>query len=259
NKCIFFYFEHPVHELQVNELLESDIVVYCAAAGVQSNNSLSNSLIYELNTFLPIKIFDILNANNFAGKWISFGSYFEIGVNNSMHYFNENEIISSLFAAPNSYCVSKRLHSRFMFDNKYSLKWFHLILPTIYGKEENKNRLLHYIVNSLKVGIIPKLSFGKQIRQYLHAYDLVRLIETLFSNSVESGIYNVACGDTVSISEIAKLVFSRFKCDVNEALGLISTRDDSMDVLLLNSSKLINSVQWHPLIKIESGIDEYIG
>jgi nucleoside-diphosphate-sugar epimerase len=255
----FFLFSHPEQPLPMHELLASDAIIYCAAAGVQANSNARNEYIHEVNAFLPIKIISYLQENNYAGKWISFGTYFEIGDNDELRFFSEKEVVLSDFAIPNTYCLSKRLLSRFFNGSSLAINWWHLMLPTIYGAKENQARLIPYIVSSLKKSELPKLSSGKQIRQYLHCLDVVEIIRIILHESVPKGIHNVANQEAVRVAELAQVIFDKFNQNAAESLGLIQSRDETMKVLLLDPAQTTRAIpQWKQKISLSDGIMEYL-
>ncbi|RYE13538.1 MAG: NAD(P)-dependent oxidoreductase, partial [Sphingobacteriaceae bacterium] len=245
--------------LAFSDLLTCDAIVYCAATGVQANKATDTALVYEINAFLPIKILNYLNDNNFVGTWVSFGSYFEIGNNDAEHYFTETDVIASELPVPNHYCSSKRLLTRFISNGLGTAKMFHFILPTIYGSRENPARLIPYIVDALKADRTVQLSAGTQIRQYLHCKDVASLVNLVISSSYESGIYNVANGTPIKISDLVKSVFHLFKRNADSSLGTLSTRDESMKFLALDIKNLsIQFSHWEPTISLQAGISEYL-
>jgi len=254
----FFPFAYPEQPLQMQELLDCDVVIYCAAAGVQANAKIAVQDVYEINAFIPIKIAAYLDENHFLGKWISFGTYFEIGNNNTINFFKEVDVVTSQLAVPNHYCSSKRLLSRFFNNNSVSINWWHLILPTIYGPRENSSRLIPYIVSCLKASNPPRLSAGNQIRQYIHCKDIVSLINQLLEKEVTSGIYNIASDESIKIADLVQMIFSKFNKSASESLGLIASRDESMQVLLLNADKIsVHLPEWQPNISLSDGIADY--
>lgn len=254
----FTHFRYPEQQFDFSALLEYDAVIYCAAAGVQANAQIETSLIYEVNAFLPIRIITYLNDKSFSGKWISFGSYFEIGNNNDAVAFTEPEVVASGLAVPNHYCSSKRLLTKFISHKLFSLKVFHLILPTIYGAAESSARLIPYIVAALKNDLPLQLSAGTQVRQYLHCKDVAALVGLLVQGSYPPDIYNVAKETPIQIAELVKTVFSHFDKDASIFLGTLSTRDESMKYLALNGAKVAALIpEWKPAIGITEGIGEY--
>ncbi|RZK45348.1 MAG: NAD-dependent epimerase/dehydratase family protein, partial [Hymenobacter sp.] len=245
--------------LAFSDLLTCDAIVYCAATGVQANKATDTALVYEINAFLPIKILNYLNDNNFVGTWVSFGSYFEIGNNDAQHYFTEADVIGSELPVPNHYCSSKRLLTRFISNSLGTAKMFHFILPTIYGSRENPTRLIPYLVEALKADRMVQLSAGAQVRQYLHCKDVASLVNLVISSSREPGIYNVANEAPIRISDLIRSVFHLFKRNADSSLGTLSTRDESMKFLAIDSQKLAKKFpDWTANVYVQEGINEYL-
>ncbi len=250
-------FNYPEQPIDFANLLDFDAVIYCAGGGIQGKEK--DELIYQLNSFLPIKLSLYLSNNLFKGKLITFGSYFEIGNNSIEMEFDENDVINSNLSVPNHYCLSKRLLSRFFQGTNLGVKNFHLILPTIYGKGENSNRLIPYLVNTLREGKEPNLTSGCQVRQYIHAIDLSRLVEIIIKSEVASGVYNVPCYETVRISDLVKTIYSVFDINYSEKNETMQRYDESMQYLALNCAKIKNTISdWKPTISVVSSINNYI-
>ena len=253
----FTYFAYPDSPIDFSVLLACDAIIYCAATGVQANKVTDTSLVYEINAFLPIKILNYLSNRSFTGTWVSFGSYFEIGNNDATHYFTEAEVVASALAIPNHYCSSKRLLTKFIDSGLTGIKAFHLILPTIYGVRENSSRLIPYIIDSLKHGRPMQLSAGTQVRQYLHCHDVAALVSRVVESDCLPGIYNVASEEAIQIRDLVKKIFSLFGKDAESSLGTLSTRDESMKFLAIDTQKLAKYIPgWKASMHLQQGIDE---
>jgi len=255
----FKYFSYPDYIFNLEELLSSDVIIYCAANGVQANQKIPSTLIYKVNAFFPIEIINFLDDHDFKGKWISFGSYFEIGNNIEHKNFTETEICTSMLQIPNEYCSSKRLLTRFLSNGVQRGKYFHFILPTIYGARENPNRLIPYIVNALKNELPLTLSAGKQIRQYIHCHDVARLVKLTIAKDLPPDVYNVAGDCGIQIKELVTMIFNFFSKNAEPYLGTLNTRDENMLVLLTDNQKLVRQLtEWRAQISLFDGIKEYL-
>lgn len=254
----FVKFEYPDLPIIFDELLNFDVILYTAAAGVQANKNEEFKVIYDINFYLPFQIVSYLNNNSYKGKFISFGSYFEIGNNQDQTPYTEEDIVFSKNNIPNAYCDSKRLLSRYYINRQYNINWFHLILPSLYGNTENKDRLIPYLVSSLKSGLQPKTSSGIQLRQYLHVTDLVSLLDILIKSDIAADIYNVAGSNkSLPVIEIIKYIHKLFDISFQPSEP-IGKRDENMLVLNIDGSKLNKAVpQWQSKIDIYEGIKTY--
>lgn len=260
----FYKYDYPEFPIAKHELLAMDVIICCMGAGVQPNHSANVEDIFEINAFEPIRLLSYLSLNGFSGKVITFGSYFEIGENSVEKNYGEVELEEVLPTPLNDYCVSKRLLTRFIgnFLQKNPIQLFHFILPNIYGKTENSNRLIPYVVSSLKKGSNIALSNGDQKRQYVHIQDIVSLINNLLEEeAVKSGIFCLSAKKAVSVREIVKKCvrialakgYSAGEIKFNET----KKRDEGAKYLGLDSSKAERELNWSPKITLEDGIDSY--
>ena len=256
DRHLFSAFAYPNSIPDFSVFLDYDVIIFVAAGGVQSSKQYSCDEIYALNAFLPISLSNFLNENNFKGKFISFGSYFEIGGHNDLKLFTETEVALSNFEVPNHYCLSKRLLTRFVNDSISEINHYHIMLPSIYGKNENENRLIPYLISSLENEKNLELTAGTQIRQFLHAKDVSEFVMMICNQFIEKGVYNLAPNNHNLVRELVEIVFNHFGKDFSVALGKIQRQDESMQVLLLNSTKVRN-LGWQPKIDLKEGILDY--
>jgi len=254
-----YFFNHPQKPIDYNLLLEHDIIIYAVGAGVQSNSKETVNDIYYLNAFLPIEIILFLENNKWDGKFITFGSYFEIGYNNEKKFYSEEDVVLSPNKVPNEYCTSKRILARFLNSRNINIKYFHLILPNIYGKGENENRLLPYLIDSIINGNKLKLTSGDQLRQYIHVDDIVKYIDIILNENITSGYYNITNEDPLTVKEIVYLVHNLLGKQCSEEIfGTNERNDASMNVLLLSSKKASSEFKYSNKISIKEGILSYL-
>lgn len=264
NKFNFIEYSFPEHPLRKDDLLEMDVLIYCIGAGVQPNHQASSEEIFEINAFEPIRMLNFLSKNEFAGQVITFGSYFEIGANNSIRHFNEKDLIGLLPPPLNDYCVTKRLLTNFIatYFQRSTVNLFHFILPNIYGNNENPERLLPYIVASIREGKDLEFSNGNQQRQYLHVTDVVHLIHSIVKDKCEKkGIFCLSAQETVSIKEVVRLCISealkKGYSPKEPGFDMIKKRDEGAKYLALDSSKARKELNWQPQITLSQGIGTF--
>lgn len=259
NRSNFSFFKFPDVNLKFEYLLNFDCIIYCAGAGIQSNLKEEINLIYELNVFLPIRICNYLNQNNYKGKFLTFGSYFEIGDNSEDIKYSELDIIKSLNKVPNDYCISKRLLSRYVSSSFSTMQHYHLFLPNIYGRNENPNRLIPYVINNVLKKREMEFTEGTQMRQYLHIRDLIRFIDKAMNKEhLSAGIYNIAPDISYSVKEIVQTIFEILDTPFSkDFFGKKEGRDESMKILQMNNSKM-KANRFTTEINLKSGILEYL-
>jgi nucleoside-diphosphate-sugar epimerase len=256
----FSKFKFPETPFDMKELLANDAIIYCAGAGIQADLNENRDIIYELNAFQPIKLVNQLIENNYKGKFISFGSYFEIGDSQSEKYFDELEFLASRFDVPNDYCISKRIFSRFIDSISGTIHFLHFILPNIYGKNENSNRLIPSVIQSVQSGKPVTFTAGTQIRQYLHAQDISELVHRCVMNSA-SGIYNLTMSEPVQVKMLIRYIYEEMQSShlLNPSQFCQQQRaDNKMPFLLLDDSKARNDLNWNPRISLPEGLKSYL-
>lgn len=226
-------------DININKLKESDVIVYAVGAGIQSNLNESINLIYSLNVNTPINICNQLRVVDYNGKFITFGSVFEIGETNLRHPFTEEEMLMSISQVPNDYAVSKRMLSRFVESYQHNFTHWHFFIPTIYGEGENPMRLIPYTINAIKEGKELVFTSGEQIRQYIHVSEVPRVIDECFMKNVPSGCYNLEGNETLTVKDIVTLIHNVMGRNVpSGCFGKIERKDISMKYLALDGSKL---------------------
>ena len=200
---------------------------------------------------------NLLSESSFTGKFVTFGSYFEIGDYPSQTPLREDEVLLSQYPVPNDYCLSKRMFSRYIRNqNGSDFKSLHYILPNIYGYGENENRLIPYLVRSINKGEKLALSSGTQIRQYLHVDDIARAVVANLQNDSE-GVFNLGSHEIISIRELVAAVIKASEETVKADFGAVNQRDQAMKYLALNFEKAADMLKFSPEISLEEGIKGY--
>jgi nucleoside-diphosphate-sugar epimerase len=245
----------------IQKMVTSDVIIYCAGAGIQPGNTDSLDQIYELNAFEPIRLMNALQEFDFDGQVITFGSYFEIGFSVKKPY-TEEQLIFNTNRKPNDYCISKSLLSKYIFDSKQDFKFnqLHFVLPNIYGAGENPKRLFPYVEECVRVGKSMEFTSGSQVRQFLHVNDVVDLVAKAVSYKW-SGIYNLGC-EPISVKhaiEEALTVFENaYEVKVNSSFSKTERYDTSMNYLVLDDQFARKDIGWAPEISLREGLKGYI-
>lgn len=244
--------------LDCSGLLASEIIIYAIGAGIQSNLKEGNDLIYNLNVTVPVRICNALKAAGYRGKFITFGSVFEMGETTEERFFTEEDIQTSLAVAPNDYTVSKRMLTRFISSYKYEFTHWHFIIPTIYGESENPKRLIPYTINAIKKGEELHFTAGDQTRQYIHVSEVPRMIDMAYKKNIPSGIYNIQGKETITVKEIVTLIHKVLGKQVAEGcFGSVQRADVGMKYLALDGRKLKSLTGFEATVRLEEVIKHY--
>jgi nucleoside-diphosphate-sugar epimerase len=252
----FFHTDLDINTFPFSECARSDVVMYLAAVGAQSEKQLEHKNLFYINTYFPIMLSEFFKEEGSHCKFITFGSYHEIGDNAEDISYSEKDVVFSDLITSSNYSRSKRLLSRYISSLNESYSNIHFILPTIYGETEQKHRLLPYILSSILNKKNIHLTSGEQIRQYLHEEDFAKvLLDNILNNNISSGIYNFPAAETLSVKDIALKVLNYFNLPHTHINFNTKHRLDlSMKIL-----KLKKSVKHDfELRKIEETIPKYI-
>jgi hypothetical protein len=254
----FYQIDFTKNEIDYIDLLKSDLIIYASGAGIQSNLNEQPDLINFLNVDFPIIILKKLNKLKFLGHFITFGSYFEIGINNKNILFTEEMILSSSNEVLNDYSVTKRLLSSFLSSFKGSFINYHYILPTIYGENESNHRLIPYTINSLKNNKKLNFTSGNQVRQYIYVNEIPNIIFKSINSKLKSGIYNIAGNETLTVKELVNIIYSKLGETLSDnVFGKAKRLDSGMLNLQLDGSLLSQEIDFVSSVKIFEIIDKY--
>lgn len=260
HKCHAFYKINLASEVfDYKKLLEYDIIVYAAGAGIQSNLREGLELIYSLNVTTPIAICNGLKTVGYKGVFITFGSVFEMGETSEQRYFDEIDIVTSRCKAPNEYTVSKRVLTRFVDSYSHEFVHWHFIIPTIYGPGENPQRLIPYTITSLLKDEELHFTSGEQTRQYIYVGEISSILLSGYQTQLRSGIYNLEGKDTLKVKELVYLISQSLGKKIQDNwFGAAKRHDVGMKYLALDGSKLYNACGFKAQVSIEEVISLYI-
>ena len=245
-------------ELDCSGLVDSDIIIYAIGAGIQANLKEGFNLIYNLNVTAPVTICNKLKELGYKGRFVTFGSVFEMGETHEERFFTEEDVLISTCTAPNDYTVSKRMLSRFVSSYKHDFTHWHFYIPTIYGAGENPKRLIPYIINAIRDGEELHFTAGDQTRQYVHVNEVPRILALAFEKDLPSGLYNIQGKETFTVKEIVTEIHHAMGKEVPEGcFGGVQRADVGMKYLALDGKKLHDAIGFDATIKITDVIDSY--
>lgn len=261
-ECSNFYQVNLLKEqLDYDQLLKSDVIFYASGAGVQAALKTDSSLMYALNVNVPIEMTLQLKKRGYLGKYISFGSYMEIGLNNDEgKAFTEDEVVCSTLPVTNDYALSKRLYGRYMRDFNADFKYYHFILPNMFSEDDLKpgTRLVPYVLKYLqdyKAGRPTEsqmYSSGTQTRQYITLEEVMIVLTKAIEKDIVSGLYCIGGGEFYSIRNLIERLYSLYGVECKEEyFGKSVRRDGDIKSLRIDGSKLKNAIEYLPKLTIE--------
>lgn len=246
-------------ELDYSVLLDSDLIIYAIGAGIQANLKEGFNLIYNLNVTVPITICNKLKELDYKGRFVTFGSVFEMGETKEKRFFTEEDVLSSLCPAPNDYTVSKRMLSAFVSSYMHDFIHWHFFIPTIYGAGENPRRLIPYVINAIRNDEELHFTAGDQTRQYIYVNEVPRILALAIEKNLPSGVYNIQGKETITVKEIVTEIHHALGKELpKDCFGSIQRADASMKYLALDGRKLREAIGFNAQIRIIDTISSYL-
>ena len=214
---------------------------------------------YKVNEMFSKKDSQYLGLKNLAGyflkkkikKFIQIGTSLEYGNNKNPH--SESMLPRNPLS---NYGKSKLYATNYLvFLNKFfNFPSVIIRLYQVYGPHQESNRLIGYVLNSIKKNKTINISGGSQKRDFLYVKDFVDAIFLILkSNKTTGEIINLGYGKTYKIKDVVKKILlffpnKRFKVKIKSL-----NKKDPIE-LLPNISKLKRLINWEPKISLASGI-----
>ena len=190
-------------------LKKTDIFVHFASAGV-NKKKLSFREAFEVNV---LKSYKLLNncLKNGCKKWIIISSASEYG--KSATYKKELNI-NTLTMPESNYEISKNIFSNLVMSlsNNFNVKARIMRIFNVYGRGENKNKLLSSLNNALKFKKNYIVTSSNQKKDFINVNDVNSiLIDSLnFKKNCSRfpQIWHVASGNSMTVKDF---IISKFK------------------------------------------------
>ena len=206
---------------------------------------------YLINEFVKIM------SEKKIEKFIYVGSSAEYGNLNKL-YLSEN-----LNCKPVSIYGKKKLETTKNLLKIYKKNPFPIIilrLFQVYGPNDDKNKIIPFIIESCLKNKKFKLTKGYQTRDFCHINDVIRAIilflksrkKTLFGN-----IFNVGSGKSITIKRLVKMI----KKNIEYGQPIFGAKKISKKEVIFSkssTSKIKKYINWKSKISLEKGLKKLI-
>lgn len=139
--------------------------------------------------------------------------------------------------------------------NNMSFAWGRIFFA--FGPHEKKDRLIAYVINSLIRNEIAKCSHGQQIRDFMFVEDIADALVELLDTDMK-GAVNIASGEPYSLKEIIIKVGEKLKKVDLIQFGDYPGKRDETPLLVGDTSRLENELQWRPDYNLDDAIEKTI-
>lgn len=130
----------------------------------------------------------------------------------------------------------------------------------VYGNNQDKNKLVPYLIDKCLKNEKIALTSGNQIRDFIHINDLISAIKLICNSNkdyINGEIYDISAGDKISVREITEIIKEMTKGG-NPIFGSKIMRESEGMKLYSSSNKLRDHLNWEPKVKLDNGLREMI-
>lgn len=220
-----------------------DIILHLASSTKFKSNKSEEKINQNLNSFNTTKNL-VKSFNDECKLIIFFGTIEEYGKCNLP--FSENKVPKPL-TDYGKYKYKSYLYVKKFFEKK-NINYLWIRPSLTYGRGDNIQRFLGYLINSIKKNRIINMTSGNQIRDYIHVDDLCKILFLIIKNYKKNYkcILNISAQNYVKIKNVPYFIEKLIKRKLN--YHLIGSKINQID-LYSSNKKLLN---FFPKIKFMS-------
>jgi UDP-glucose 4-epimerase len=227
-----------------------DIIVHCAAQIPTAQVSMEECVL--MNDLIDKNLLQSILDYNKNCKLIFISSCSVYGA-----VFEKTISEDSILNPANIYSEQKLFSEKLFVENLSYTSVFRINAP--YSKYATHRNVLRIFLDKALHGepVILNGEGGRR-QDFIHASDVGRAIVKLIELEKWNNLYNVACGSSISMKELAKLILkisNRSSDDI-----LLSGEPDAQEnqTAHFDISKAKNELLWQPSITLEQGLTEWM-
>lgn len=180
----------------------------------------------------------------------------------SVFFLNAGTVLPSNL---NIYALSKSQFSTWgniiARENKNRLKFIDLFLQQMYGPGDDRSKFTTNVIETCRLGEKNlSLTYGEQIRDFIHVYDVVLAFDIILNRHKElrsNEIIEIGSGNPVTIRKFVEIVHRLTSSATVLDFGKVPYRQFEPMTCVADTSRL-RSLGWKPKFDLESGIRQVI-
>ncbi len=235
-------------------LKDREVVIHLVGQTLQRD---SNPLM--ISQFFKVNV-GILESIILAGRQTGLKAVYQMSSNNVYSSANTMPWDESQIPVPSSiYGLSKQMAESLgaYISSVTDIKVVSLRLARLFGYGERDTVVFtKYMKLATKKQQLVVWGTGSTRIEYLYVRDVVDAIETAVRNGIPAGAYNVGCGKSYSVLEIAETI-NREACNEGN-LFIDKTKPEGNYHILMDSSKFQNTTNWKPRWSLDDAVKEMV-
>jgi nucleoside-diphosphate-sugar epimerase len=184
---------------------------------------------------------------------IALGSQAELG--SSQIDANENHRMNPITTYGEAKVQAFHALSKILTGSSTELSWVRLF--SVYGPQNSDSWIIPNILKAIRLKQRLSLTSCEQSWNFLHVYDLSRLIKNIIVNSNPPNIINAAHPESRSLKRYIELIVKHL--GGKEFLGFNELPDSDLTINLKPNTDLAMSLNWFPQVDWEVAITQIFG
>lgn len=227
-----------------------EIAINLATYSSSADDIETQKKIIDANIIFLSKLLHALKSNKEL-LFINTGTFAE-------YFTNSNELDPAYF-----YSATKTA-GRYLikyYSQAYSFKTVHVIPYTLYGPNDERKKLIHFLIDSLDSKTPIKTTKGEQILDFLYIDDLIDLYAKIINkhNLIEDGVeFKAGTSIGSSIKNVVKIIEKITNKTANIEWGAIPYRRRDTMQAIANIYTTQNILDWHPKYNLEQGLTQML-
>jgi dTDP-glucose 4,6-dehydratase len=166
---------------------------------------------------------------------------------------------NSLLLPTNPYAASKAAAEMMLysFGKSFNIQYYICRCNNVYGPNQYIEKLIPKFILYLKQGrLCPIHGKGDAVRSFVHAHDVAKAIELIWTEGELGVVYNIGSDDEFTVLEITQKLVSLIYGDSENILNYIEYVDDRSynDRRYLISYERLKALGWKKTISFEDGL-----
>ena len=189
-------------------------------------------------------------------KFIQIGTSLEYGKNKSPN--KENMIPKNPLTEYGNLKLNSTIYLKLL-NKFFNFPAVVFRLYQVYGPEQKNNRLIGYLINSIKKNKKIQVSKGEQIRDFLYVTDFVNAIFlSLKKKNIEGEIFNIGFGKGYKVKEVIDNILKLFPNKKKISISLSKDNKKELKILFPDINKAKKYLNWQPKISLIEGLKSLI-